>query len=115
MSDTRVYFNPRCSKCRTLRGMLEERGIEADYFEYLERAPSLEELERAMAALGLSDARGMMRTKEPLYAELGLDGADRSALLQAMLEHPVLIERPILLRGGRAVIARPPEKALDLL
>ena len=68
-----------------------------------------------MGMLGIDDPRQMMRTGERVYKELGLDGAGRDALLDAMAEHPILIERPIVIRGDRAVIARPPEKLLDLL
>lgn len=113
--DTTVYFNPRCSKCRTTQGILAERGIEADYVRYLEQAPTRAELERVMQLLGIDDPRQMMRTGEDAYAELGLAAADHDRLLDAMTEHPILIERPIVIRGDRAVIARPPERVLDLL
>ncbi len=111
--DLRVYFNPRCSKCRDARGLLEGRGVRADYVRYLDQAH--DELEAVMARLGIDDPRAMMRTGEPVYAELGLADADRDALLDAMVAHPILIERPIVIRGDRAVIARPPERLLDLL
>ena len=113
--DTTVYFNSRCSKCRTTQGILEEHGIEADYVRYLEQAPARAELERVMQLLGIDDPRQMMRTGEDAYRELGLAAADRDRLLDAMTEHPILIERPIVIRGDRAVIARPPERVLDLL
>ncbi|HVF74159.1 MAG TPA: arsenate reductase (glutaredoxin) [Acidimicrobiales bacterium] len=115
--DTTVYFNPRCSKCRTTQGILAEQGIEADYVRYLEQVPTREELERVMKLLGIDDPRQMMRTGEDVYAELGLADADADGdrLLDAMTEHPILIERPIVIRGDRAVIARPPERVLDLL
>jgi len=113
--DVLVYFNPNCSKCRGARDLLEEQGVEADYFRYLDEAPSREELERVMRLLGIDDPRQMMRTGESIYAELGLDDADRDRLLDAMTTHPILIERPIVIRGDRAVIARPPEKLLDLM
>lgn len=95
--------------------MLEERGLDAEYIEYLEAHPTCEQLEEVLRLLGTDDPREMMRRKESLYAELGLASASRDELLQAMVAHPVLIERPILIRGERAVIARPPEKALELL
>jgi arsenate reductase len=110
-----VYFNPGCSKCRTARRLLDEQGIEANYVRYLDEAPSRPELERVMRMLGLEDPRGMMRTAEPLYAELGLDGVDGDALLDAMAANPILIERPIVIGGNRAVIARPPDRLLELL
>jgi arsenate reductase (glutaredoxin) len=112
--DVRVFFNPRCSKCRTVKGILEERGIEPDYVRYLEQAPTREELERVLELLGTKDPRDMMRRGEELYRSLDLDRADREQLLDAMVTHPILIERPIIIHGGRAVIGRPPERALDL-
>jgi len=118
--DVLVYFNPSCSKCRGARDLLGEKGVDADYFRYLDDAPSREELERVMGLLGIDDPRQMMRTGEDVYKELGLADldsgadADRDALLDAMTKHPILIERPIVIRGDRAVIARPPEKLLDL-
>lgn len=113
--ETTVYFNPACSKCRTTQGILSERGVEADYVRYLERAPSQEELRRVMALLGIDDPRKMMRTDEAPYTELGLADADPDRLLEAMTTHPILIERPIVIRGDRAVIARPAERVLELL
>ena len=109
-----VFFNPSCSKCRTVRGMLEERGLDADYIRYLEQVPTRAELERVMKMLGIDDPRGMMRTAEPVYRELDLASADRDRLLDAMLEHPILIQRPIVIKGDKAVIGRPPERALEL-
>jgi arsenate reductase len=113
--DVCVFFNPSCSKCRGARDLLEERGVDAQYYRYLDERPDRSELERVLRLLGTDDPRQMMRTGEPVYRELGLDGADREALLDAMVAHPILIERPIVIRGDRAVIARPPEKLLDLL
>jgi arsenate reductase (glutaredoxin) len=115
MADLTVWYNPDCSKCRTAHGLLAERGVDADYVRYLDEAPSRSELERVLALLGTDDPLAITRTGEPLYAELGLAGADRSTLLDALAAHPVLIERPIAIRGGRAVVARPPERVLELL
>jgi len=116
MSDeVTVFFNPSCSKCRGARDILEEHGVDATYVRYLDDAPGREELERVMGLLGIDDPRAMMRTGEQDYRELGLAGADRDALLDAMVAHPILIERPIVIRGDRAVIARPPERLLELL
>lgn len=115
MDTTTVWFNPACSKCRTVQGILGERGVAADYVRYLDDAPGRADLEEVMALLGIDDPRAMMRTGEAVYAELGLAEAGPDALLAAMATHPVLIERPIVVRGGRAVIARPAEKVLDLL
>lgn len=117
MSDetTTVWFNPSCSKCRGARDLLAEQGVDATYVHYLEDAPSRAELERVLGLLGFGDPRLMMRRGEAVYGVLGLAQVDdRGALLEAMVEHPILIERPIVIRGDRAVIARPPERLLEL-
>lgn len=113
--ETTVFFNPGCSNCRTLAGILSEGGIDADYVRYLEQVPSREDLERVMKLLGIEDPRLMMREKEPVYAELGLADAGPDELLDAMAVNPILIQRPIVMRGDRAVIARPPERVWELL
>lgn len=113
--DTSVFFNPDCSNCRTAQSLLAERGVDAEYIRYLDNAPSRADLEDVLAKLGSDDPRDMIRTKEPVYAELGLRSADREELLDAMAAHPILIQRPIVVHGDRAVIARPPERLLDLL
>ena len=117
MSDeTTVWFNPSCSKCRGARDLLAEQGVDASFVHYLEETPSRAELERVLGLLGFDDPRQMMRTGESVYRELGLaEVEDRGALLDAMVEHPILIERPIVIRGDRAVIGRPPERLLELL
>ena len=113
--DVCVWFNPGCSKCRGAKEILEDRGVAAEYFRYLDEQPSREDLIRVMELLGIDDPRKMMRTGEPVYRDLGLADADADALLDAMVAHPVLVERPIVIRGDRAVIARPPERLLELL
>lgn len=110
-----VWFNPSCSNCRITRDLLAERGVDAEYVHYLEDSPNREDIVRTMELLGIDDPRAMIREKEPVYAELGLAGAGPDALIDAMAEHPVLIQRPIVIRGDRALIARPPERVLDLL
>ncbi len=110
-----VYFNPKCSKCRTAHSILDERGVDATYYRYLEQAPTRVELERVMGLLGIDDPRQMMRTGEDVYKELNLKGASRDELLDAMAANPILIERPIVIKGDKAVIARPPALVLDLL
>lgn len=110
-----MFFNPRCSKCRTARGLLEERGIAAELIEYLDDPPTRTELERVLRLLGTDDPRAITRTGEDRYRELGLGDADRDTLLEALVANPVLIERPIVVVGDRAVVARPPERLLDLL
>ncbi|HUP71011.1 MAG TPA: ArsC/Spx/MgsR family protein [Acidimicrobiales bacterium] len=113
--ETTVFFKPDCTNCQTLEGILNERGVEADYVRYLEQAPSRDDLERVMKLLGTADPREMMREKEPVYAELGLENAGRDQLIDAMAANPILIQRPIVIRGDRAVIARPPERVAELL
>ena len=111
---TSVFFNPNCSNCRTAQGILEERGIDAEYVRYLDHAPSRADLEDVLGKLGTDDPREIVRTKEAVYAELGLEHADRDQLLDAMAAHPILIQRPIVIHGDRAVVARPPDRLLEL-
>lgn len=113
--DVSVYFNPACSNCRTVQGILNDEGVEADYVRYLESAPARAELERVLGLLGTDDPRAIVREKEPVYAELGLASAGRDELLDAMARHPILIQRPIVIKGDRAVVARPPERVRELL
>ena len=113
--DVCVWFNPGCSKCRGARDLLDGRGVDAQYLRYLDDRPSADDIRRVMGQLGIDDPRLMMRTAEAAYRDLGLAGRHGDELLAAMVEHPILIERPIVIRGDRAVIARPPEKLLDLL
>lgn len=110
-----VFFNPACSKCRTVKGILDERGVEAEYVRYLDRAPSRADLERLMRLLDIDDPSLMMRKGEALWGELGLEAASRDELLAAVTAHPVLLERPIVVVGDRAVIARPAERVEMLL
>jgi arsenate reductase len=115
MGETSIYFNPRCSKCRTAQGLLTERGIDAHVLEYLKVAPTVPQLEELMEQLGITDPREMMRTGEEVYGSLGLAQESGPALLEAIAANPILLERPIVVRDGRAVIARPPERLLELL
>ena len=110
----RVFFHPSCSKCRGAKELLERNGADATYVRYLEERPSREELVAIVRMLGIASPRGMMRTGEAMYRELDLANATDERLLDAMVEHPILIERPIVIRGDHAVIARPPEKLLEL-
>jgi arsenate reductase len=110
-----VWANDRCSKSRGAEAILQERGIEYERIPYLEQAPSRAELERVLGLLGTDAPRVLIREGEPEYAELGLATADRDALLDALAQHPSLLQRPVVIRGDRAVVARPAEKVLDLL
>lgn len=113
--DVTVYFNPSCSKCRTAQGMLTELGREATFVRYLDEPPSRDDLERLLRLLGTDDPRAMMRTGEAVYSELGLASADRDTLLEAIVANPILLERPIVVVGDRAVVARPPDRLLEIL
>ncbi|SFN11287.1 arsenate reductase (glutaredoxin) [Marinobacter pelagius] len=113
---TRIFHNPRCSKSRQTLELLNERGIEPEIIRYLETPPTAEELGNILDMLGC-EPRELMRTKETEYKELGLDNPElsREQLLQAMSEHPKLIERPIVIRNKKAALGRPPENVLTIL
>ena len=110
MDDIELWHNPRCSKSRAAHELLGDRATTR---RYLEDPPSREELEAVLVKLGTDDPRVIVRTGEPAYA--GLEAADRDQLLDAMVAHPELVERPIAIRGDRAVLGRPPERVLELL
>ena len=115
MSKVTIYHNPRCSKSREALKLLEEQGADVEVVKYLDTPPSKEELKSLLKMLGIS-ARELMRTKEAIYKELGLgDVEDEEKLIEAMVEHPRLIERPIVIKDGKAVIGRPPQKVIELL
>lgn len=111
-----IYHNPRCSKSRQTLQLLQEQGREPFVIEYLNEPPDAATLERILTLLGL-EPRQLMRTKEPEYSELNLDdpALTREQLIAAMVEHPKLIERPIVIAGDRAAIGRPPERVLEIL
>ena len=111
-----IYHNPRCSKSRATLALLQEQGVQADVVEYLKAPPSVAELEDILDMLGL-EPRDLIRRKEAEYREAGLDdtGLSREQLIEAMVKHPKLIERPIVISNGRAAIGRPPEKVLEIL
>lgn len=111
-----IYHNPRCSKSRATLQLLQEKGIESTIIEYLKTPPSADELEEILNKLGM-EPRDLMRKGEDAYREAGLDNPalDREALIAAMVEHPILIERPIVLSKGKAAIGRPPERVLEIL
>jgi len=110
-----VYFNPACSTCRTVEGILGEHGVHVDYVRYLDNAPTREDLEHVLELIGTDDPAEIVRAKESIYQELGLAGAGRDDLLDAMVAHPILIQRPIVILGDRAVVARPAERVLELI
>lgn len=112
---TTIWHNPKCSKSREALALLEEKGEEIKVIKYLETVPSRDEIAALLKKLGVS-ARELMRTKEDLYKELGLAKVeDESALIDAMAEHPKLIERPILIQESKAIIGRPALKVIEFL
>jgi arsenate reductase len=114
VSEVTIYHNPRCSKSRQTLALLEDRGIEPRVVLYLEHPPSGEELRTLLAQLGMS-ARDLARTNESTYAELDLRGASDDDLIEAMTNHPILIERPIVQANGKAALGRPPEDVIAIL
>jgi len=111
-----IYHNPRCSKSRQTLALLEERGIAPRIVEYLKTPPTAAELKTILKKLGLKP-RDILRQGEPRYAELGLKDrdVDDDTLITLMVANPILIERPIVVRGNKAAIGRPPETVLEIL
>lgn len=116
MTDLTLYHNPRCSKSRAALALLQARGLAVDVVHYLDEPLDAATLARLLDKLGIG-ARQLLRTGEEHYRELGLADATLSetALIDAMVAHPKLIERPILVNGERAVIGRPPERVLEIV
>ena len=110
-----LYHEPRCSKSRAARALIQARGIAFQERRYLERPLSREELQVLQRCLG-RPIREWIRSGESAYAEAGLGpDASETALRDAVAAHPILMERPIAVRGARAVVGRPPERVLELL
>ena len=116
MERVTVYHNPSCGKSRGALDILRERGVDCDVVEYLKTPADRPTLERFLALLG-GPPTDLVR-KDKRFRELGLDDAKfvtRDQVVTLLLEHPELMERPVVIRGGRAVIARPSEKVLEIL
>ncbi len=114
---TRIYHNPRCSKSRATLALLEQNGVEVEVIEYLKVPPSNQEIDDICRRLDV-EPLALIRTREKLFGELGLsknDHRDRDEWLAILARHPQLLERPIVIRGDRAAIGRPPEKVLGIL
>ena len=110
-----IYHNPRCSKSRQTLALLQDKGIEPEIVEYLKTPPGADEIAVILKKLGI-EARALMRTKEAVYKELGLaQVTDEQALIEAMAANPVLIERPVVIKGSKAALGRPPEQVLEIL
>jgi arsenate reductase len=116
MSKPTMYHNPRCSKSRQTLELLRARGIEPEIVEYLQSPPDARQLEQILDMLGLQP-RQLMRTGETEYKENNLadTSLSRGELIQAMVDHPKLIQRPLVLNDGKAALGRPPELVLEIL
>jgi len=116
MSKPTMYHNPRCSKSRQTLELLRARGIEPEIVEYLQTPPDAQQLGHVLDMLGL-EPRQLMRTGEAEYKENNLADTSlaRDELIQAMVEHPGLIQRPVVISNGKAVLGRPPEDVLEIL
>lgn len=111
-----IYHNPRCSKSRETLALLEKNGVKPRVVEYLKEPPTAQELDSILTRLKM-EPRALMRRKEAPFADLKLDNPKltRAQLIKAMVENPVLIERPIVLSGAKAALGRPPENVLAIL
>ena len=114
--DIVIYHNPACGTSRNTLALVRNAGIEPHVIEYLRSPPSRAQLQSLLARMGIG-ARGLMREKENLYRELGLDdpSLDDEVLLDAMVSHPLLINRPIVVSPLGVALCRPSEQVLDLL
>jgi len=115
-AQTSLYYNPSCSKCRQTLALLQEKGIEPEIIEYLKTPPSVEQLQQILDLLGLQP-RQLMRQHEAEYLDNNLndDSLNREQLIAAMVKFPRLIERPIVIKDGKAQIGRPPSLVLEIL
>ncbi|MDF3827050.1 MULTISPECIES: arsenate reductase (glutaredoxin) [unclassified Pseudocitrobacter] len=113
----KIYHNPRCSKSRETLSLLKANGVEPEVVLYLETPPDAEGIKQLLQMLGMSSARELMRQKEDLYKSLNLADSQltEAQLIQAMVENPKLIERPIVVSNGQARIGRPPEQVLEIV
>ena len=111
-----IYHNPRCSKSRDALALLEEARVPLTVIRYLETPPDAGTVSDLLGKLGVT-ARGLLRSKEDEFTALGLDNPslDDATLIAAIVAHPRLMERPVVVHGNRAVIARPPERVKELL
>ena len=114
-TDACLFYNPRCSKCRDALKLLTENGCSVEIIEYLKTPPTKAQLQAVLSKLGMAPS-DLVRKGEAIYAEryAGRTLTDEQ-WLDAMVEHPILIERPIFVRGDLAVVGRPPERVLELL
>ena len=113
---TVIYHNPSCSKSRETLQIIKDSKIEAEIIEYLEDPPTAEELRRIIDMLGVA-ARDLLRTTEPAYQDAALhdDSLSDNELIDAICKYPVLLQRPIVISGNRAIIGRPPARVLEII
>jgi len=109
-----IYHNPRCSKSRQTLALIEEKGVTPKIIEYLDTPPSADELKGILSKLGKT-AADIVRKKEAKEEGIDLDALSETALIEALASHPRAIERPIVVKGNRAVLGRPPENVLEIL
>jgi arsenate reductase (glutaredoxin) len=117
MTDALIFHNPSCSKSRGALEILRDRGVGTDVVKYLDTPPDRATLERIVDAIP-DEPAVLVRTGDKKFKDLGLRAADyttRDAVVGLLLEHPEVMERPVVFVGDRAVIGRPPERVLDLL
>jgi len=111
----KIYHNPRCSKSRQTLALLHERGENPEIIEYLKIAPAEPEIRELVKILDVNSVRDIMRTGEAIYKELNLKSVeDESMLIKTVVQNPKLLERPIVVKDGKAAIGRPPENVLSL-
>lgn len=116
MADVTIYHNPKCGQSRTALALLRERGTDLAVVEYLVHPPARAELERLLDALDVPPAELVRKDKR--FAELGLRAEDyvgRGAVIELLQRHPELMQRPVVTRGTRAILARPGERAAEIL
>jgi len=111
-----IYHNPACSKSRETLQLLEDNNTSPEIIEYLESPPDADQIKRIIAMLGIP-ARELLRTGEAAYADAGLDddNLDEDDIIRAICEFPILLQRPIVISGNRAVIGRPPSRVLEII
>jgi len=115
VKDITIWHNPKCSKSRASFALLDEKDMDVEVVNYLDTPPTEDELKALLVMLGMQP-RELMRTKEDIYKALNLKSEeDNATLIKAMVENPKLIERPIVIKGDKAVIGRPIENVVELL
>ena len=115
MNKITIYFNPKCSKCNLTKALLQQNNIEPEVIHYLDSPPSKDQLTHIMN-LGIA-AKDLIRTHEQAWSQTGLniETASDDDLINAIVQYPALLQRPIVIANGKAVMARPPEKVLEIL